>query len=335
MLDPRDVRGLVELALIARGLRLRRGDGERADHARSRRSRRRPDGKPPHVRGRRQPGPPHAVAQLGGHPGRGGRRHQPGADRGRRHHPAAAAPGPARQGPGHHRPAVRGTAGGCSPPCRGSGPSTRPTACRSTSGAASSTSTSRPCRGLWADSPAGFEGRYFSFSDVYSEPKAWRPEGPRMWFGGEWMHPALIRRMVRYGSGFHPFGTPSADDLAQLAEGLAAAGRDISEIELVGGTRATFASPDAVADVGEAHGRHRRAGRGGLLAVLHEAVAVHRRHRRGRRRSADTWSNTAPASTPRARFAAQSLPAATITRRSSWASSRFSAVERPPTISPS
>ena len=105
---------------------------------------------------------------------------------------------------------------------------------------------------LWASSPASFEGRYFSFTGAYCEPKAWRPEGPRMWFGGERMHPALIRRMARYGSGFHPFGAPTADDLAQLAQGLAAAGRDISEIELIGGTRATFASPDAVADVDDA-----------------------------------------------------------------------------------
>ena len=105
---------------------------------------------------------------------------------------------------------------------------------------------------LWADSPASFEGRYFSFDGVYSEPKAWRPTGPRMWFGGERMHPALIRRIARYGSGFHPFGAPTSDDLAQLAEGLAAAGRHISEIELVGGTRATFASSDAVADVDQA-----------------------------------------------------------------------------------
>ena len=105
---------------------------------------------------------------------------------------------------------------------------------------------------LWAGSPASFSGRYFSFEDAYCEPKAWRPTGPRMWFGGEWMHPALIRRMARYGSGFHPFGKATADDLAELAEGLAAAGRDISEIELIGGTRATFASPDAVADVDDA-----------------------------------------------------------------------------------
>jgi probable F420-dependent oxidoreductase len=105
---------------------------------------------------------------------------------------------------------------------------------------------------LWADSPAEFEGEFFRFSDVYSEPKPWRAGGPVMWFGGERMHPALIRRMVRYGSGFHPFGVPTDDDLAMLAEGMRQAGRDSSELELVGGTRATFDGPDSVADVEQA-----------------------------------------------------------------------------------
>lgn len=104
-------------------------------------------------------------------------------------------------------------------------------------------------RALWTGSPAEFHGRYFDFADVWSEPKAWRPEGPRMWFGGEWMHPALVRRLTAYGHGFHPFGAPTDDDLAMLAAGLAAAGRSIDEIELVGGTRATFDGPDSVADV--------------------------------------------------------------------------------------
>ena len=102
---------------------------------------------------------------------------------------------------------------------------------------------------LWTDSPASFAGEYFRFDDVYSEPKPCRPGGPAMWFGGERMHPALVRRMVRYGSGFHPFGVPTDEDLALLAEGMSAAGRDISELELVGGTRATFDGPDSVADV--------------------------------------------------------------------------------------
>lgn len=102
---------------------------------------------------------------------------------------------------------------------------------------------------LWAPSPASFTGQFFDFDRVYSEPKPFRPGGPRMWFGGERMHPALIRRIVRYGHGFHPFGTPTDDDLAQLAAGMQNAGRDIGELELVGGTRATFARSDDVADV--------------------------------------------------------------------------------------
>jgi probable F420-dependent oxidoreductase len=102
---------------------------------------------------------------------------------------------------------------------------------------------------LWADSPAAFEGEFFRFDDVYSEPKPWRPGGPTMWFGGERMHAALIRRMVRYGSGFHPFGVPTDDDLSMLADGMRQAGRDPSELELVGGTRASFDGPDSVADV--------------------------------------------------------------------------------------
>jgi probable F420-dependent oxidoreductase len=102
---------------------------------------------------------------------------------------------------------------------------------------------------LWRGSPATFHGEFFSFDDVYSEPSPWRPEGPRMWFGGEAMHPALIRRMARYGHGFHPFGAPTVEDRAMLAEGMAAVGRSIDELELVGGTRATFVDADDVADV--------------------------------------------------------------------------------------
>ena len=102
---------------------------------------------------------------------------------------------------------------------------------------------------LWSGSPAEFHGEFFDFADVWSEPKAWRPEGPVMWFGGMAMHPALVRRLVRYGTGFHPFGAPTDDDLAMLATGLAEAGRTLDEIELVGGTRATFDGPDSVAHV--------------------------------------------------------------------------------------
>jgi hypothetical protein len=63
------------------------------------------------------------------------------------------------------------------------------------------------------------------------------------------MHDGLLRRLVAYGDGFHPFGSPSDDDLARLAQAMTAAGRNIAELELIGGTRATFAGDDDVADL--------------------------------------------------------------------------------------
>ena len=107
-------------------------------------------------------------------------------------------------------------------------------------------------RAAWTQTPAAFAGRHFAFSDVYCEPRPFHEGGPRMWFGGQSLHPALLRRIARYGCGFHPFGTPTDADLARLAEGMRAAGRNVSELELVGGIRGRFDAPDAVADLDEA-----------------------------------------------------------------------------------
>jgi len=105
---------------------------------------------------------------------------------------------------------------------------------------------------LWRSSPASYAGEHYRFEDVWLEPKPFRPDGPRLWFGGETLHPRLLRRLVRYGSGFNPLGRPSAEDLARLRTALAEAGRDPSELEMVGGTRGTFRSADDVAELGEA-----------------------------------------------------------------------------------
>jgi alkanesulfonate monooxygenase SsuD/methylene tetrahydromethanopterin reductase-like flavin-dependent oxidoreductase (luciferase family) len=105
---------------------------------------------------------------------------------------------------------------------------------------------------LWRDTPASFAGEHYSFRDVYFEPKAHGPQGPALWFGGETLHPRLLARLVRYGSGYNPLGRPSPADLATLDAALRAAGRDPATLERVGGTRAVFPSPDAVADLGHA-----------------------------------------------------------------------------------
>ena len=107
-------------------------------------------------------------------------------------------------------------------------------------------------RALWRGSPASFEGRHYRFADVSLEPKPFREDGPALWFGGETVHERLLRRLVEYGGGFNPLGTPSDDDLERLRSAMAAAGRDPAELEMVGGTRGRFADADGVADVGEA-----------------------------------------------------------------------------------
>ncbi len=102
----------------------------------------------------------------------------------------------------------------------------------------------------WRGGPFSFHGEHFAFEDVTLEPRAYRPEGPRLWFGGQGMSPPLLRRLVRHGHGFHPLGVPGPEDVARLAQGMAEAGRDLAELELVGGTRAVFPDDESTADLG-------------------------------------------------------------------------------------
>lgn len=107
-------------------------------------------------------------------------------------------------------------------------------------------------RVLWRDTPASFLGEHYHFQDVYLEPKAFRPEGPQLWLGGAGLHRRMLARIVAYGDGFNPLGSPAPEEMARLGAAMGAAGRDMRSLELVGGTRAMFAGPDAVADLGQA-----------------------------------------------------------------------------------
>ena len=107
-------------------------------------------------------------------------------------------------------------------------------------------------RELWAHSPARFAGRHYRFADVYLEPKPWRPDGPALWFGGQSVSPWITRRLVAYGAGFHPFGQPSAEEMAPLRAAMRAAGRDFASLEVVGGIRPRLADGAGVGDLDEA-----------------------------------------------------------------------------------
>jgi probable F420-dependent oxidoreductase len=107
-------------------------------------------------------------------------------------------------------------------------------------------------RAAWGPSPATFDGRFYRFEDVWVEPKPCRPDGVRLWFGSSTLHDRLLGRLVRYGHGWNPLGRPEDEDLDRLRAALADADRDLSELELVGGTRGRFPDAGAPADLDEA-----------------------------------------------------------------------------------
>jgi probable F420-dependent oxidoreductase len=107
-------------------------------------------------------------------------------------------------------------------------------------------------RAAWGPSPASFAGDRYRFDAVWVEPKPFRPDGVRLWFGSSTLHERLLRRMVQYGHGWNPLGRPTDEDVARLRAALAAAGRDVDGFELVGGTRGRFPDAGPVADLDEA-----------------------------------------------------------------------------------
>jgi probable F420-dependent oxidoreductase len=102
---------------------------------------------------------------------------------------------------------------------------------------------------LWRDSPASYHGQHYRFDDVWLEPKPYRPDGPRLWFGGMNISDPIVRRLVSHGHGFHPFGRPDTHELSILREAMTAAGRSFDELEVVGGIRPYFTDSTGAADL--------------------------------------------------------------------------------------
>ena len=123
-------------------------------------------------------------------------------------------------------------------------------------------------RKVWRESPASFSGEFYQFDDVYLEPKPWRPEGPKVWITGGSLHPAALRRLVEYGSGYGPGGPMAPGEKEKIYAALTAAGRDPKDFDIMGGIMGRFDGPDDLADLEDAFGQLPAVVSAGSTAVI-------------------------------------------------------------------
>ena len=92
------------------------------------------------------------------------------------------------------------------------------------------------CQTLWREQRASFRDDTLQFDAIHQMPKPAQEGGVPIWVSGT-VNRAVVRRLARFGSGWIPWG-PSAADLpagiAQMREGVAAAGRDPADLRVVG-----------------------------------------------------------------------------------------------------
>lgn len=83
------------------------------------------------------------------------------------------------------------------------------------------------CQLLWREDVAAHQSADVNFERIHMQPKPLQPCGIPIWIGGS-LHPAALRRIVRYGTGWIPWGPDAADPAAGLQKiraALAAADR--------------------------------------------------------------------------------------------------------------
>lgn len=87
---------------------------------------------------------------------------------------------------------------------------------------------------LWSGSPVRASGDGFELDDIWLEPKPVRPIP--LWFGGAYSA-RMSSRVVRYGAGLAPLPRLEPHQFVELIEDLAAAGRDVGNIDFITGLR--------------------------------------------------------------------------------------------------
>jgi alkanesulfonate monooxygenase SsuD/methylene tetrahydromethanopterin reductase-like flavin-dependent oxidoreductase (luciferase family) len=83
---------------------------------------------------------------------------------------------------------------------------------------------------LWREQAAAYRSDSVRFEKIHLNPKPLRPEGVPLWISGT-LNKNVLRRIVRFGSGWIPWGPDQMDPvggLAKIREEMEKAGRDMS-----------------------------------------------------------------------------------------------------------
>jgi alkanesulfonate monooxygenase SsuD/methylene tetrahydromethanopterin reductase-like flavin-dependent oxidoreductase (luciferase family) len=102
---------------------------------------------------------------------------------------------------------------------------------------------------VWRETPATYAGEFYSFKDIYVMPKPVQPGGPEIIIGGDRLSKTVIRRIVRYGSGYTLTSAPDPEGVALLSAAMAKAGRTLSELKTSGLIFPLFTAPNRPADL--------------------------------------------------------------------------------------
>jgi probable F420-dependent oxidoreductase len=92
------------------------------------------------------------------------------------------------------------------------------------------------CQTLWTEPVASYRDSELAFERIHAMPKPLQPGGVPIWVGGR-INPNTVRRLVRFGVGWIPWGECAADPgpgIAALRAALHASGRDPSSLQVVG-----------------------------------------------------------------------------------------------------
>jgi probable F420-dependent oxidoreductase len=95
------------------------------------------------------------------------------------------------------------------------------------------------CQTLWREQRARYTSPELEFDAIHMMPKPFQRGGVPIWVSGT-VNPRVVRRLARFGSGWIPWGD-AADDvvngIVQMREALNGAGRDPSDLQVVGTLR--------------------------------------------------------------------------------------------------